>query len=470
MKNRIVTFITLLFLVITLLSACTPNRYPRNQYNMDESMLLMLTARLNLLGDQALQPGQMASTSDGIMLVSHKSAEEKINQLRLLADYYRYYSDIYKGQDNDKVSQAFRTKHLELLDQADKMERRLRRGSFFQRIGRTVGRVINFTMDRVGEQTQVLVESQIRTTIRTFVISPRNLARGQINLAWTRLLGPFGGNAASLLRAELFPQLDRYRDRLLAQADQLPDYAGDLENEILNDGSAPRSDRLPPPAPSENTQEESSFGTISTLPDLVKISLYGPIPAMPFYNRLQDQYYPNEGEMSGWSFSPQNIEKWHLAISELTDGHQVIVLGNFSGIAVYYEEEEHGAYVSEGEADLTGSFRSHPFDKSQTEFTDIPVEMKFAGNVHQPNQYLGGPLTVNGKPTDQWDVIVLVYHDVDFEITVFGTMSITANPDNTARMEFTVSNCENSQFSSPNPGATLTRCNIQLNWEHIPIE
>jgi hypothetical protein len=468
MNKKTASFISLLLLVSISLSACTPNMYRQGQYTMDESMLLMFTARLTLLGEQALQPEELTSATNLILFTPQTTTEEKINQLRLLADYYRYYGDIYRGQFDSKVSEAFRAKNLDLLDQADRLERRLRRGSVLQRIGRTLGSVISFAMDRAGERAQVLVESQIRATIRTFVISPRNLARGQVDLAWYRLLGPFGGNAASLLRAELFPQLDRHRDRLLAQADRLPDFAGDLENEILNGNSAPRSDRLSNSSPSEAALDGSTFETISNPPDMVNVSLWGSIPAMPYYNKSQDQYYSEEGKMSAWSFSPQNIVKWHMASSSLNEGDQEIILGNFSGIAKYYEEEEHGAYVSEGEADVIGSFRSPPLDnKTQTEITKFPFEMKFSGRVHQPNQYAGGPMWDNGKLTDQWEVSHLVYQDVEFEITVSGVMSFTVNPDNTVRMELNVSNCENSQFSSPSPGITLTNCDVQLIWDNI---
>jgi len=86
--------------------------------------------------------------------------------------------------------------------------------------------------------------------------------------------------------------------------------------------------------------------------------------------------------------------------------------------------------------------------------------MNFTGNVHEPNQF-----AASGSVIDY-----LVYHDVDFDIRVFGTLKIISSNTETARIELEVNDCENSSFNSPNEGAQLTKCSVLLIWDNIPLE
>jgi len=456
--NRIVN----LLLILVLFSSCSPSLYPNNQYLMEESFLLMLSARMNLLDEDTLIT-EMNSNTAKLMKPVMQTQQEKINQLRLLADYYRYYDQKY-GKQNAELSNALKIKSDELRDQADILERRMRRVGFFRQAGRALGRVVCFVMDRVGERVEVLVEENIRETINSVVISPRRLAQQQITLGWHRLLGPLGGSAASIIRAELFPQLDRARERLMAESNRLPDPGNELADSILNSNS-PRSDRLPNAEPPKENNQRSMFESFSQTPDHVKISLWGPIPAMDVVHK-NGQIGP--GHDAIWYFEPQDIPKFNMAI--MMDNETQKMTGNLSGSALYEYNDSDLAFYH-GQADIIGKIIPGEYqtttDQNSTSIS-VPIEIKFSGSVHEANQFSTSTQDPNGPGIVPRYIVFIAYQDVDFEVTVLGTLKLISNDDGTASMEIQVTNCENSSFYSPSEGALLSNCSVHLIWNELP--
>lgn len=461
-KTSIYRFI-LLLVFIALVSSCSANPYPSNQYRMDEAMLLMLTARMNLLGEEALMAGITGGTA-GVMKPILQTRQEKVDQLNLLADYYKYYAQKY-GERDAVVRDALWKKSAELREQANKLERRLQRGGFFRQSGRVLGRVVCFVMERVGEKVETVVEENIRQTINSVVISPRTIVKGRINLVWNRLLGPLGGSAASIIRAELFPQLEHSREWLLAEANRLPDSGNELTDSILNGGS-PRSDRLPQgSADQQELEEVSMFSVLSQPPDSVDITFWGPIPAMDVKWK-NGQVGPLHDAI--WYFEPKNIEKWVMSVS--VDQTEKKILGNFSAIALYYYEDEDKLTVSEGYADIIGNIPSSQFtfqDDENSKFMTAPFEMTLAGSVHQPNQLVTVIYDDYGNLVPRY-IQSVAYQDVDFDITIFGTLKLTIQEDGSESLEMKVTDCENSKFFSPSEGAQLTNCSMNLIWNKLP--
>lgn len=448
--NRIVN----LLLILVLFSSCSPSLYPNNQYHMEESFLLMLSARMNLLDEGTLITG-MNSNAAKLMKPVMQTQQEKINQLRLLADYYVYYSQKYGNRDAE-LSNALIKKSLELRGQADKLERRMQRVSFFRRAGRALGRVVCFVMDRVGERVEVLVEENIRETINAVVISPRRLAQQQITLTWHRLLGPLGGSAASIIRSELFPQLDRARERLMAESNRLPDPGNELADSILNSNS-PRSDRLPPQSvPQEEPENVVSFDTFTESPDLVQISLSGSIPCQT----LPGEFAKMQIKDCQWYFEPQEIRKWNMVIE--SNDYDLRALGNFSGIALSYKEIYQLNIFDDSYADIKGSFRS----SEVTELEDkdsykiiAPFQMTFSGSIHQPGLYVTGSDTPGGPAVLKY----VTYQDIVFSTTISGTLTIEPNGDK-IKINFVAKNCENIEFAASTADTQLTFCYIQITW------
>lgn len=447
-----------LLLILVLFSSCSPTPYPSNQYQMEESFLLMLSARMNLLDEDTLITGTNSHAAK-LMKPVMQTQQEKINQLRLLADYYRYYDQKY-GKRNEELSNALTTKSLELRNQADILERRMRRVGFFRQAGRALGRVVCFVMDRVGDRVEVLVEENIRETINSVVISPRRLAQQQIALGWHRLLAPLGGSAASIIRAELFPQLDRVHERLMAESNRLPDPGNELTDSILNSNS-PRSDRLPDAQPPKDTKKDSMFESFSQSPDDVKISLWGPIPAMDV-EFADGQIGP--GHDAIWYFEPQEISKFNMAI--MMDNETQKITANLSGIALYEYNDLDLAFYH-GQADITGKINSVEYqitsDQAATSIS-VPIEIKFSGSVHEANQFSASTQNPDGPGEVPLHIDFIAYQDVEFEVTVFGTLKLISKDDGTASMEIQVTDCENSSFFSPSEGALLSNCSVHMIW------
>jgi hypothetical protein len=205
--------------------------------------------------------------------------------------------------------------------------------------------------------------------------------------------------------------------------------------------------------------EDSKDINISTPPDVVEITLWGPIPSMPVTSNKTGQTYPNGGHEALWDFQPKSIENWMISLQlNMIDEN---ITGNFSGTASYHAEDP--LYVIDGKADIVGALLDPKYSNRQEGEAitiSIPIRMNFTGNVHEPNQF-----AASGSVIDY-----LVYHDVDFDIRVFGTLKIISSNTETARIELEVHDCENSQFSSTNEGAQLTKCSVLLIWDNIPLE
>lgn len=204
--------------------------------------------------------------------------------------------------------------------------------------------------------------------------------------------------------------------------------------------------------------EESKFTTFTFPPDTVEISFLGPIPAMPVTSNKTGQYYP-KGHDTLWSFEPEDIEDWSIAF--LLNKNDEMISGTFFGKALYHEEDPF--YVVDGKADISGYIPLSKYSIEQaggTITTSAPIGMTFSGKVHEPNQF-----ATNGSVID-----FLVYHDVDFFITVEGTLKISTTNNETFLMEFEVNDCENSKFSSTNEGAQLSKCFVHLIWNDIPLK
>jgi hypothetical protein len=207
--------------------------------------------------------------------------------------------------------------------------------------------------------------------------------------------------------------------------------------------------------------EDSKFTTFSVPPDVVEISLLGPIPAMPVTSLKTGQYYPNGAHDALWYFEPENIENWSISFKLNTT--EEMISGNFFGAALYHEEDP--LYNIDGNADITGII---PYTKYATQqaggvvTVSAPFEITFSGNVHEPNQF---GATENGSVLD-----FLVYQDVDFYVAIKGTLKIVTTNNDHSIMEFEVYDCENSKFSSTSEGAQLTKCSIHLVWDNIPLK
>jgi hypothetical protein len=204
--------------------------------------------------------------------------------------------------------------------------------------------------------------------------------------------------------------------------------------------------------------EDSKDINISTPPDVVEITLWGPIPAMPVTSNKTGQTY-EKGHDALWDFQPKNIENWMISL--LLNTNDESITGNFSGTALYNLEDP--LYVIDGKADIVGALLDPKYSSKQEGEAitiSIPIRMNFTGNVHEPNQF-----AASGSVIDY-----LVYHDVDFNIRVFGTLKIISSNTETARIELEVNDCENSTFRSPNEGAQLTKCSVLLIWDNIPLE
>ena len=179
---------------------------------------------------------------------------------------------------------------------------------------------------------------------------------------------------------------------------------------------------------------------------------------MPVTSNKTGQTY-EKGHDTLWDFQPKSIENWNLSLR--LESYVELISGNFSGTAIYHEEDP--LYVINGKADIIGVIPNSKQKSIQT--GDIltisaPFEMTFSGNVYEPNQF-----AASGSVID-----FLVYHDVDFEISVFGTIKIISSNSETARIELEVNDCENSRFSSTNQGAQLTNCSVLLVWNDVPME
>ena len=199
--------------------------------------------------------------------------------------------------------------------------------------------------------------------------------------------------------------------------------------------------------------------SISTPPDVVEITLWGPIPAMSVTSNKTGQTYPNGGHEALWDFQPKSIVDWVISLQ--LDRNEESIRGNFSGTALYNVEDP--LYVIDGEAFVIGVLEGPNFtsqEKGDAISISIPIRMDFTGKVHEPNQF-----AASGSVIDY-----LVYHDVDFEIRVFGTMKIISSNSETARIEFEVKDCKNSRFSSTNEGAQLTKCSVLLIWDNVPLK
>lgn len=204
---------------------------------------------------------------------------------------------------------------------------------------------------------------------------------------------------------------------------------------------------------------ETRHTTFTIPPDTVEISLLGPIPAMPVTSKSTGQYFPNGGHDALWSFEPEKIKNWSLAF--LLDTDKERISGNFSGVALYHEEDP--LYIVDGKADITGAILTGQYITSQTGNVitrKAPFEMTIIGRVYEPNQF-----ATKGSVIDY-----LVYQDVNFHIIVEGTLKIVTSNNGTSLMEFEVSDCKNSKFNSTNKGAQLTTCSIRLVWNDIPLK
>lgn len=199
--------------------------------------------------------------------------------------------------------------------------------------------------------------------------------------------------------------------------------------------------------------------TVTLPPDVVNVTLWGPIPAMPVTSNKTGQTYPNGAHEALWDFQPKSIENWMISLQLNTNEESIT--GNFSGTASYNEEDP--LYVIDGKADIIGALLNPKYTSKQDGEVitiSIPIRMNFIGNVYEPNQF-----AANGSVIDY-----LVYHDVDFDIRVMGTLKIILSNNETARLEIEVNDCENSQFSSTNEGAELTKCSVHLVWDDVPLE
>ncbi len=197
----------------------------------------------------------------------------------------------------------------------------------------------------------------------------------------------------------------------------------------------------------------------NTPPDVVKISLWGPIPPMAVTSNKTGQTYPNGGHEALWDFQPKHVENWDIFLRLNTNEESVT--GNFSGDAIYHEEDP--LYVIDGKAIIIGALLD-PMYTSQQEgeiiTVSIPIRMDFEGSVHEPNQF-----AASGSVIDY-----LVYHDVDFDIRVVGTLKIILSNKETYRVEIEVNDCDNSKFSSTLQGAQLTKCSVLLVWDNLPLK
>jgi len=195
-------------------------------------------------------------------------------------------------------------------------------------------------------------------------------------------------------------------------------------------------------------------------PDRMEITLLGPVPAMPFTSKKTGQYY-EKGHDTLWDFQPKSIEKWNFSLR--LESYVDRISGNFSGTALYHEDAP--LYVIDGKADIVGVIPNSEHKSSQTGDVitiSAPFEITFSGNVHEPNQFSAN--------ADETELYYLVYHDVDFNITVVGTINVILSKNETARIELVVDDCDNSEFSSTNEGAQLTKCSVLLVWDNLPLE
>lgn len=209
--------------------------------------------------------------------------------------------------------------------------------------------------------------------------------------------------------------------------------------------------RLPP----GNNSKDFIF---TAPPDVVEISLWGPIPAMSVTSNKTGQTY-EKGHDAHWTFMPKVVEDWDIFLRLNTNDESIT--GYFSGEALYHEEEP--LYVIDGKAIIIGTLLDPMYTSQQGEVITVsnPIRMNFTGNVHEPNQYAAN--------ADETELDFLVYHDVDFDIRVVGALKIILSNNETYRVEIEVNDCKNSKFSSTNEGAQLTKCSVLLVWDNLPL-
>lgn len=198
--------------------------------------------------------------------------------------------------------------------------------------------------------------------------------------------------------------------------------------------------------------------SLSIPPETMEITLWGPIPAMSVTSNKTGQTY-EKGHDALWDFQPKSSENWYFNF--LLEKKVERISGSFIGRTFYHEEDP--LYFIDGEAEIRGIIPHSKYTIEQegeerTIYT--PFRMTFSGNVHEPNQF-----AASGSVIDY-----LVYHDVDFEITVMGSMKIVLSNDETVRVELDVNDCFDSKFSSTNEGAQLTKCSVLLVWDNVPLE
>lgn len=197
--------------------------------------------------------------------------------------------------------------------------------------------------------------------------------------------------------------------------------------------------------------------SFSIPPETMEITLWGPIPAMPVTSNKTGQTY-EKGHDTLWDFQPNRSENWNFNFQ--IEKEVEWISGDFIGSTFYHEEDP--LYFIDGEAEIRGVIPHSKYTIEQegeqrTIYT--PFRMTFSGKVHEPNQFSASGSEIN----------YLVYHDVDFEITVVGSMKIVLSNDETVRVELEVIDCENSKFSSTSDGAQLTKCSVLLVWDKVPL-
>ncbi|HSM25893.1 MAG TPA: hypothetical protein VK856_13605 [Anaerolineaceae bacterium] len=198
--------------------------------------------------------------------------------------------------------------------------------------------------------------------------------------------------------------------------------------------------------------------SFSIPPDTMEITLWGPIPAMPVTSNKTGQTY-EKGHETLWDFQPKSSENWYFNF--LIEKKVEKISGSFIGRTFYHEEDP--LYFIDGEAEIRGIIPHSKYTIEQEgELRTIytPFRMTFSGKVHEPNQFSASGSEIN----------YLVYHDVDFNITVVGSMKIVLSNDETVRVELDVNDCVDSKFSSTNEGAQLTKCYVLLIWDNVPLE
>jgi hypothetical protein len=226
--------------IILLISSLSLDLLPQTASNPgpsgDDALLLMIAAYSRLetsAGSAAVSAPPTAIQRGTILPVSlfsqSRSAQDQINEFRILADLYWTYAENAK---DPKARDSFAAQAEEYSKKADALEgdRSRRRGRspaiarFFHGVGKAINAVVGGIVVGGAKATQFVVEEALPAYVQMML---KTLPDKKINLLWDKLAarlggGPAGEFLAKKIRKFIDPYFVRLRDSLFRHREAKP--------------------------------------------------------------------------------------------------------------------------------------------------------------------------------------------------------------------------------------------------------